>query len=66
VRGRRLPGASATHYQERAVDLLRAALEAVPTGKRQDFWRANIQRAAELASVRGCTSFLDLARSYPR
>jgi tetratricopeptide (TPR) repeat protein len=60
------PGGAARRYQERAVDLLRAALDAAPAGKREEFWRANVVGAADLVPIRSCTSFLELARSYPR
>jgi tetratricopeptide (TPR) repeat protein len=64
--GRWTTGDPATRYQERAVELLRAALDETPAGERQRFWRTNIASAADLVPIRRSTGFLELARGYPR
>jgi tetratricopeptide (TPR) repeat protein len=58
------PGGPATRYQERAVDLLRTALDDVPARQRREFWRANVQSAPDLAPIRHATGFIELARDY--
>jgi hypothetical protein len=57
---------TAYRYQERALDLLRAALEQVPAGQRPDFWRANVEKEPDLLPLRRATGMLALARSYGR
>ena len=65
--GGRSVSAGAVHqYQERAVELLRAALERVPAGERPRFWRTNVEREPDLLPVRRSTGMLELARSYGR
>jgi tetratricopeptide (TPR) repeat protein len=64
--GRSVPASAVYRYQERAVELLRAALERVPAGKRKEFWRVNVEREPDLLPVRRSTGMLDLARSYGR
>jgi tetratricopeptide (TPR) repeat protein len=64
--GRSVPAGAVYRYQERAVELLRAALERVPAGKCKEFWRDNVEREPDLLPVRRSTGMLDLARSYGR
>jgi tetratricopeptide (TPR) repeat protein len=64
--GRSVPGGAVYRYQERAIELLRAALERVPAAERQKFWRANVDREPDLLPVRRSTGMLELARSYGR
>jgi serine/threonine protein kinase/Tfp pilus assembly protein PilF len=60
------PGASATvyHYQGRAVSLLRAALDQVPTARRKAFWTAHVSADGDLGPIRDSTGLLELARNY--
>jgi tetratricopeptide (TPR) repeat protein len=52
--------------QERAVALLRAALEQVPSGQRQQFWRANVQNETDLLPISRSTGMRELAKDYAR
>jgi tetratricopeptide (TPR) repeat protein len=56
----------AYRHQERALELLREALEHVPAAQRADFWREHIEREPDLRSLRHATGMLELARSYGR
>jgi tetratricopeptide (TPR) repeat protein len=62
------PGAAGTsyRYQERSVELLRAALEQVPAAQRPDFWRANVYHEPDLLPVGRASGMLSLARTYAR
>jgi tetratricopeptide (TPR) repeat protein len=63
------PGAgyeAARHYQERALELLRATLEQVPEGRRAAYWRRTIEAEPALAALRGSAGLLQLARAYGR
>jgi tetratricopeptide (TPR) repeat protein/tRNA A-37 threonylcarbamoyl transferase component Bud32 len=53
-------------YQERAVELLRAALELVPAAQRKDFWSSTIEKEPDLVPLRRSTGLLDLAKTYAR
>jgi tetratricopeptide (TPR) repeat protein len=57
---------SVYRYQERAVELLREALDGVPSAQRKDFWSSTIQNEPDLAPLRRSTGLLELARSYAR
>jgi tetratricopeptide (TPR) repeat protein len=57
---------AAYRHQERALELLREALERVPAAQRGDFWREHIEREPDLRSLRHATGMLELARSYGR
>jgi len=50
--------------QERALELLRQALEATPEQDRAAFWRDHIQGEPALAPLRSSTGMLRLARQY--
>jgi tetratricopeptide (TPR) repeat protein len=65
---RETPGnrGAAYRHQERALELLREALEHVPAAQRADFWREHIEREPDLRSLRQATGMLELARSYGR
>jgi tetratricopeptide (TPR) repeat protein len=66
ARLRSQPGSAATasRYQERAVDLLRAALDQVPAVQRKAFWTAHVSADADLGPIRDATGLLELARNY--
>jgi len=51
-------------YQDRSVQLLREALESLPTDQRRSFWGRNIERDAALNPVRGSPEFQRLAGAY--
>ena len=51
-------------YQDRALQLLREALEALPAEQRRSFWKRNIERDAALNFVRRSAEFQRLARTY--
>jgi tetratricopeptide (TPR) repeat protein len=50
--------------QERALELLREALGALPKAQRSDFWRRNLEHDAALNSVRTTRGFRELAAVY--
>jgi tetratricopeptide (TPR) repeat protein len=52
--------------QERALALLREALELVPKEDRQAYWRNYCLKDPDLASLHGSTEWLALTRSYAR
>jgi serine/threonine protein kinase/tetratricopeptide (TPR) repeat protein len=63
------PGAgyqAARRYRERALELLRAALEQVPEGRRAAYWRRTVETEPSLLSLRGRAGLLQLARAYGR
>jgi tetratricopeptide (TPR) repeat protein len=64
--GRSVPAGAAYPFQERALELLRAALREVPPPQRPDFWRANVSNEPDLAPIRRATGMLDLAQRYGR
>jgi serine/threonine protein kinase/tetratricopeptide (TPR) repeat protein len=51
-------------YQQRAVQLLRRSLNAVPDNNRADFWITHTGRDRALASVRGTEDFRALEREF--
>jgi tetratricopeptide (TPR) repeat protein len=51
-------------HQERALELLRGAMEALPKTQRPDFWRRNVEHDAALNPVRATTGFRGLAAAY--
>jgi tetratricopeptide (TPR) repeat protein len=51
-------------YQERAVVLIRQALESLPPKERERFWRDTIQLDNALSPIRGSTAFIRLASEY--
>jgi tetratricopeptide (TPR) repeat protein len=51
-------------YQERAVVLIRQALESLPPKGRGGFWRDTIQLDSALSPIRGSTAFIRLASEY--
>jgi tetratricopeptide (TPR) repeat protein len=53
-------------YQERAVALLRAALEALPPADRAAFWRRRVQAEPALLALRQTASMRRLAQDYGR
>jgi tetratricopeptide (TPR) repeat protein len=53
-------------YQERAVALLRAALEAVPSTDRAAFWRRRVQAEPALLALRQTSSMRLLVQTYAR
>ena len=53
-------------HQERAVALLRAALEAVPPTDRAAFWRRHVQAEPALLTLRQTEGMRQLARTYAR
>jgi tetratricopeptide (TPR) repeat protein/tRNA A-37 threonylcarbamoyl transferase component Bud32 len=59
-------GRRASDYQERALGLLRDALELVPQAERADFWRASIRGDPALQPLRNSPGLLRLAQSYAR
>jgi tetratricopeptide (TPR) repeat protein len=50
-------------YQDRALGLLRQALELLPAGQRAAFWENNVARDAGLNPLRSCPGFLQLAEA---
>jgi serine/threonine protein kinase/predicted Zn-dependent protease len=64
--GRSVSAGAVYQYQERAVELVRAALERIPAGERPRFWRIKVEREPDLLPVRRSTGMLELARSYGR
>jgi tetratricopeptide (TPR) repeat protein len=66
MRGRTGYGDDVDRLQGKAVALLRAALETVPDEERGAFWRQRIQNERDLAALRYCDGFRELARSYAR
>jgi tetratricopeptide (TPR) repeat protein len=56
----------AYRYQERALDLLRNALEMLPPAERPTHWRRDCQNNPDLASLRRSSGWLELARQYAR
>jgi tetratricopeptide (TPR) repeat protein len=62
--GRGSGAGTAYLYQERAVELLRAALDQFREGQRRAYWRENIEHERDLVPIHGCTSYRALARSY--
>jgi tetratricopeptide (TPR) repeat protein len=56
--------AAAYGYQERAVVLVRTALEQVPPPQRPAFWATHVARDADLAPVRASTGMRELARRH--
>jgi tetratricopeptide (TPR) repeat protein len=53
-------------YQDRAVQLLRQALDATPAAQRGPFWRDNVHNDDALNPVRPSTAFARLAAEYAR
>ncbi len=51
-------------HQERAVQLLREAVEALPTDERGSFWQRNVEHDAALNPIRGGPEYQRLAASY--
>jgi tetratricopeptide (TPR) repeat protein len=51
-------------YLERAVELLRKALGALPESQRSDFWRHNVEHDAALNPVRASAGFWGLVTAY--
>jgi tetratricopeptide (TPR) repeat protein len=52
--------------QERALELLRRALEATPAADRREFWERSIQQDAAWEPVRSSTGFIRLQTQYAR
>ena len=59
-------GRKAIAYQERALRLLRDALEQVPAADRAAFWRASIRPDPALQAIRNTAGLLRLAQLYAR
>ena len=53
--------APAAEYQDRAMELVRAAIEALPPGRRAEFWRTTVQVDPAFAAIRRHASFAHLA-----
>ncbi|MBY0523850.1 MAG: protein kinase [Gemmataceae bacterium] len=53
-------------YQDRAVNLLRQALNALPAPHRAAFWWGTVQADPALAPVRRHAGYRELAETYPR
>ncbi|HZY86588.1 MAG TPA: protein kinase [Gemmataceae bacterium] len=51
-------------HQERALELLREAMRALPDTQRSDFWRRNVEHDAALSPVRATPGFRRLAAAY--
>jgi tetratricopeptide (TPR) repeat protein len=51
-------------WQERALELLREAMGALPKTQRSDFWRRNVEHDAALNPVRATAGFRGLAAVY--
>jgi tetratricopeptide (TPR) repeat protein len=51
-------------YQDRSLQLLRAALDGVPEAQRKAFWRANVKNERELLTLRRAPEMLALASKY--
>jgi tetratricopeptide (TPR) repeat protein len=52
------------HCQERALELLREAMGALPKTQRSDFWRRSVEHDAALNPVRATVGFRGLAAVY--
>ncbi|MCE9533837.1 MAG: protein kinase [Planctomycetes bacterium] len=59
-------GTIRTRYQEKAVDLLRRAMERVPATERHAYWKQVIAPDALLNPIRELTSFENLERAYAK
>ena len=57
---------AARRYRERALGLLRAALEQVPQGRRAAYWRRTVETEPSLLSLRGSRGLLQLERTMAR
>ena len=53
-------------HLERAVELLRKAMAALPEAQRSDFWRRNVEHDAALNPVRATAGFRGLVAVYAR
>jgi tetratricopeptide (TPR) repeat protein len=53
-----------SEYQQRAVELLRRALDRVPVAGRAQYWRDNVRRDAALYPIRNTVGFGRLAARY--
>jgi tetratricopeptide (TPR) repeat protein len=51
-----------SHYQDRALDLLSAALDLVPRGERRGYWQQYVEKDRAFDPVRPTSRFLGLAR----
>ncbi len=51
-------------YRERAIELLRDAMGALPSAQRADFWRRNVEHDAALNPLRMNDGFRVLAADY--
>jgi hypothetical protein len=51
-------------HLERAVELLRNTMGALPQSQRSDFWRRNVEHDAALNPVRTLPGYRDLAAVY--
>ncbi len=60
----RAPGPNRCSSGERALDLLREAMESLPEAQRPDFWRRNVEHDAALNPVRATAEFRGLAAAY--
>jgi tetratricopeptide (TPR) repeat protein/tRNA A-37 threonylcarbamoyl transferase component Bud32 len=60
------PGPTRVPYQDRALQLIRQALAALPAEQRAPFWRDNVQTDTALAPITRSPEFVQLAASYSR
>lgn len=66
VRGKSPSLENATKWRNRAVELVRQALECCPERERAAFWRDYVQSDVALQPVRLCPAFAQLAAEYSR
>jgi tetratricopeptide (TPR) repeat protein len=62
----RLLGQRVTFYQDRALTLLRRALEEMPAEQRQAFWREQVETDPALVAIRRGAAYFRLAQQYGR
>jgi tetratricopeptide (TPR) repeat protein len=53
-----------THYQDRALDLLRATLDLTPANERSAFWQQYVQEDPAFNPIRRAPRFLVVAREF--
>jgi eukaryotic-like serine/threonine-protein kinase len=59
-----LTSSAQLQYQERAVALLRTALQFVPADERKAYWREQVMKDTALEPLRGIPAFVELAAFY--
>jgi tetratricopeptide (TPR) repeat protein len=63
-RGKPASAGLAALFPDRAIDLLREALEGLPRENRKELWEKSVESSADLAPLHGFRRYLDLAGAY--